>query len=226
MYSIEHLRALKHHQADTGRIACRWPWEPENIAFLFGGNILFGARPVLSIRGSTVLGAYRGKFTQNDVARVLFNIDLKSRDGKSIARVERNLFETYTADLEDFIFTPSRNRFRIEHASGTKLKLEYHRYNLTRFEQQVSCTLGNSLLSDPAMDLARVFAIDSEGKVPAVSITGKIMTPDATLRIRARDLQMTMYCYHDEKVTLKGELFAPTGVLRISHDDDEVLRFG
>jgi hypothetical protein len=56
MYSVDQLRILKHKQSDGGRIAYRWPWDPENIAFFFGGNILFGARPVLSILSSQFEG--------------------------------------------------------------------------------------------------------------------------------------------------------------------------
>lgn len=226
MYSADQLQALKRRQSDTSYIACRWPWDPENIAFFFGGSILFGARPVLSIRGNTVVGAYRGKFTQNDVPSILFDLNLRTRDGKSIARVEGNLFETYTAGLEDFVFAPGANKFEIEHISGTKLKLEFHRYDSTSFERRVRNILGDRLTADRAMDLAQCFATDSEGMVPAVTITGTILTRDATLRVRARDLQMTMHCYQDEKATLKGMLFAPTGTLRICHGDEEVLRFG
>jgi hypothetical protein len=140
--------------------------------------------------------------------------------------MESNLFETYTSGLGDFIFAPGGNTFGIEHISGTKLKLEYHRYDLTSFERRVRNILDNHLPADPAMDLARRFAIDSEGKVPAVTIKGTILTRDATLRVRGRDLQMTMHCYHDEKAALKGMLFAPTGTLQIHHGDEEVLRFG
>jgi len=226
MYSVDQLRILKHKQSDASHIACRWPWDPENIAFFFGGNILFGARPVLSIRGNSVLRTYPGKFTQDDVSRVLFDLTLRTRDGRLIARMEKNLFEAYTANLKDFVFTPGANRFEIWHTSGTKLRLEYHRYDSTSFERQVCKILDDRLSTDPAMDLAQSFATDSEGKVPVVAITGTILTNDATLKVRAHDLQMTMHCYHDEKATLKSMLFAPTGTLRITHGDEEVLRFG
>ena len=226
MYSVDQLRILKHKQSDGGRIAYRWPWDPENIAFFFGGNILFGARPVLSIRGNSVLRTYRGKFAQNDVSSVLFDLTLRTRGGQLIARMEKNLFEACTEDLKDFVFTPGANRFEIEHTSGTRLRLEYHRYDSTSFERRVRRILDNHLPTDPAMNLAQSFATDTEGKVPVVTITGTILTNDATLRVRAHDLQMTMHCYHDEKATLKSMLFAPTGTLQITHGDDEILKFG
>ena len=225
-YTVNQLRNLKRRCLNKGHVSCRWPWKPENIAFFFGGNILFGTRPVLSIRGSTVLKAYRGKLAQNDVSDVLFDLDLQTRDGKSIAHMERNLFETYTSGLRDFIFAPGGNTFGIEHSSGTKLKLEYRRYDLASFEQRVRNILDNRLSADTAMDLARRFAIDSEGKVPVVTITGTIPTRDATIKVRRRDLQMTMHCYHDEKAVLKSKLFGPTGTLQISYSNEEVLRFG
>lgn len=226
VYTADQLRALKHGRSETRRITARWPWNPENIAFFFGGSILFGARPVLSIRGNSVLRAYRGKFAQNDVFSVLFDLTLRTRGGQLIARMEKNLFEACTEDLKDFVFTPGANRFEIWHISGTKLRLEYHRYDSTSFERQVCKILDDRLSTDPAMDLAQSFATDSEGKVPVVAITGTILTNDATLKVRAHDLQMTMHCYHDEKATLKSMLFAPTGTLRITHGDEEVLRFG
>ncbi len=225
MYSTKYLRELKHKQSNN-RIAFKWPWEPENIVFFFGGNILFGVRPVLTIREYTVLSVHRDKFTQNDVPRVLFDFDLRTQDGKSIARMERNLFETYTDGLEDFVFAPGGNVFAIEHISGTKLKLAYYRYNMATFERRIRNILDPRLPVETVMDLARGLATDSDGKVPTVTITATILTHDVMLKVRARDLQMTMHCYHDEKAVMKGMLFAPTGSLKIDYKGEEVLKFG
>jgi hypothetical protein len=118
IYSAPYLRRLKHEHHDPGRIACPWPWEPENVAFILGGNILFGPRPVLSVDGAEVLAAKRNGLLPDEFPSIVFDLHLRSRDGTDVARMDGNVFEAFTPDLEDFQFAPGANAFRVEHASG------------------------------------------------------------------------------------------------------------
>jgi hypothetical protein len=226
VYTVAQLRELKREGMSKNRVAFRWPWIPENIAFIFGGSILFGARPALTIDGSTILGARRGRLAESSDFDVLFDLNLKTREGKPIARMEENLFEALTPDLEDFVFTPGTNVFGIEHTSGTKLKLEFHRYTPAKFRLRVRDILPDGLKEGAPMEMARSFATDNEGKIPAVTITGTILTHDVTLKARVRDLQMKMHCYNEEEAIFKGMLFAPTGTLKIVYRGREVIKFG
>jgi hypothetical protein len=225
-YTSAQLRGLKRQQRDAERIECPWPWEPENIAFLLGGNILFGARPVLSIDATEVLAARRSALVPDRSSSVVFDLRLCTRDGVDVARIDNNLFEAFTPDLVDFQFTPGTNTFGVEHTSGVKLGLAFRRYEPDAFLRRARYVLDDGALGAQALLMAKSWSADSEGKIPAVSISGTILTENVTLHIRARDLQTTMHCYGDQEATLKGHLFAPTNVLRVCRADAEILRFG
>lgn len=225
-YTSAQLRGLKRQQRDAERIECPWPWEPENIAFLLGGNILFGARPVLSVDAARVLAARKIALTVDQVSRVGFDLDLRTRNGIPVARIEDNVFEAFTTDLGDFRFAPGANVFGVEHTSGVKLGLRFRRYAPGAFLERARDVLNDGERGSQALDLAKTWSMDSEGKIPCVTITGTILTEKVTLAIRARELRMTMHFYGDEEASLKGRLFMPSGVLRICQGNDEVLGFG
>lgn len=226
VYSAAHLRKLKHRHHNPGRIACPWPWEPENVAFILGGNILFGPCPVLSVDGDEVLTARRNLLLSDESQSIVFDLCLRSRDGDDIARIDGNVFEAFTPDLKDFRFTPGANVFRVEHASGVELGLEFRRYKQDAFLRRAQIALDDKKLAALAVRSAARLSADSEGKIPVVSIAGSILTRNVTLLISARGIETTMHCYREQKATVRGHLLMPGGVLRVCVGDSEILRFG
>ena len=151
VYSADYLRGLKHRQSGTSRIAFRWPWEPENIAFFFGGNILFGVRPVLAIRRDTVLGVYRDKFTQNDVrlliilasyiSPVIEKITLSVTDDLTGLFNRRHFLKQLEAELD------IQRRYGSSNTSLIMMDIDhfknFFRIEFFAFWKNYSCTLKN-----------------------------------------------------------------------------------
>jgi hypothetical protein len=226
IYATDYLRSLKDEHRSPRRIAYPWPWEPENVAFVLGGNILFGPRPVLAVDAAEVLAARRDILLPGESPSIVFDLHLRSTDGADVARMDGNLFEAFTPDLRDFLFTPGANAFHIEHTSGVELGLEFRRYGQAGFLRKAQTVLEDTAVAAQALHAAARFSTDSDGMIPVVSITGSVLTTNVALRIRARAVEMVMHCYGNEEVAMRGHVFEPEGVLRVCVGDSEVLRFG
>jgi hypothetical protein len=227
VFTNDHLARLKTNPFIKDRILAEWPWQPENIVFLMGGCIFFEARPILTLRGRRVISASRVQEPHTSIPTIAFDLDLVDPQGNPIVSMEKNILTIHIDNLNNMKCTTGAKEFSFAHISGLRFGIRFDRYSHNEFEDRLSyVTNGDKLIIPDAIRFAQAYSVDSDGKIPVVTITGNLFNSDVTLNIEQNSMELICHFYNNEKVRTKPKWFLPTGKLNIVLEGEEVLRFG
>lgn len=226
VYTKEQLKRWKANPFVKDRISEQWPWEPENLVFLMGGCVFFGVRPLLTLRGRKVFCATREIRPWASTASVVFDLDLVDPEGHPIVEMKRNWLTIHTDRLDDLRFTPGSKQFCVSHISGLQMAIQYYHYSPAAFERRLSYVPPDRRIIIPtATEFAKKHSVDSEGRIPVVTLTGKLFNEDVTLDIRENEMEWDCHFFHGEKVRPKPSC-SIRGHVSIVMKGQEILRLG
>jgi hypothetical protein len=227
IYTKDQMRHYKANPFVKDRISAPWPWEPDNIVFLMGGNVFLQAGPVLTLRGKKIFGATRTQTPGAAAKSITFDLDLADPHSNPIVSMDKNLLKIHTGGLDDLRFTAGAKQFAVSHASGLNLAIRFHRYRPEAFHHHLSDVLNNSELVTRATGLAQTLSIDSDELIPAVTLKGKLFNDDVTMKIERKAIKLTCHFFNNEKVTVNQLLCVSEGSLSIGLKNQvEIMKFG
>lgn len=226
VYTKAQLRRYKTDPSVKNRITVLWPWEPENIVFLMGGNVFLKAGPVLTLRGKKIFAATRMQIPGATVKGIAFDLDLTDPHGNPIVSMDKNLLSIRTDGLDDLRFTAGSKRFAILHTSGLSLAMRFQRYHPCDFQCHLSDVMDSSGLATRATGLAQEHSIDSDGLIPAVTLMGKLFNDDVTMKIVRKAIKLTCHFFSDEEVTVNQRCFLASGSLSFVKNQVKIMKFG
>lgn len=227
VYTKEQFKRWKANPFVKDLISAPWPWEPENIVFLMGGCVFFGARPFLTLRQREVFAAARVQVSNAAAQSVAFDLDLVDPQGNPIVDMKENWLTVHTDRLNDLRFTPGSKRFFVSHISGLQMAMRFHRYSRHDFERRLSyVTNDNRQIIAYATEFAKRHSVDSGGRIPVVTLTGKLFNEDVTLAIQENAMEWDCRFFHGEKVTPKPMCLGPYSLTIELEGQGQILRFG
>ncbi len=234
-WTAKQLRDFKKRPYVDSAIKCRWPWTAEKLIVQFGPNLTLTEgsplwlyeKPILGFRPQTNLNY------GNEV--VIFNSYIEDRAGQPWMRIEDNSLSLETASTQDFIFRPQTTAFSAHNRGGTQLHGRFRHVPCARFEDWwKGFNRGKRFNRDNGYAAARDFldkfnVVDSDGRIPIVSVTGEFTTRHVSVKITPRSMTIQCLAFGPAGFTdILGHIFRPGTDLRLrdADQDREFLRLG
>lgn len=228
-YTKDQLKSYKENPVVKDMIKDhRWPWEPEKLVFLIGGSVVFGVRPLLTLRGKEIFGATREWIPGRTTKSIFFNFNLVDPNGNPIVDMKKNWLTIHTSSIADLKLTTRSTKFVVSHDSGLKLSICFHRYLLQDFQEHLwDVAIGNKAIIEPSVELSKKYSTDSDGLIPVVTLTGTLFNKDVTMKIQKKAIKVKAHFFQNERVIFKPRLYFPPGSINIVLEGQgEIMKFG
>lgn len=229
-WTINQQRQLKRPLNLNERVQAAWPWQPEKAVFMLGNSYYVGERALFSINGRRVISASRYSQKEFNHSSVMLSVSLQDNTGKPILTLENNILSFHATHLVEVQCPPQSRFFEIKSKSGESLKLQHKRLSLEEFISQVPPKTFNQYDTPATIaPLLQASALDSEGKLPIIEISGDLHTRDVDMKLGREKSTMLMKFYNNELVNMPGRFYFPhlsSGALVIANGERELLRFG
>lgn len=229
-WTVKQLKQLKKPLNLEERVIASWPWHPEKVVLMLGNSYYVGERALLRIGGRRVLGASRYSPLGDEHSTVMLSVSLQDSKGRPILTLENNFLSFYAAHLVEIRCPPQARSLEFKSTNGERLKLQHKRLSLQEFIEQVPTSTFNEFdTPDTVKPLLENTALDSEGMIPIIEITGDLNSKDIDLKFGKDKFTMLMKSYGNELVNMPGRFYFPqlsSGSVIIKHGNREVLRFG
>lgn len=218
----DYLRSLKQKPRPE-LIAFGWPWKTEQVVFLVGGAVLFSERNVLRLTGAQVLSSHRRCIKGRDFVR--FDLQLTDPKGETFLTMTDNSFRAHTAKLNDLIFTPQAKNFSVSHKSGVSLSLRSDHLTPKELLERVPSEITDSV--ERHLSLVRGEAVDSDGKLSLVTVTGRLHGPRGDLELTEHHSQLRLRGWPaSDPISLYRAVYPKGTAMKFVVDQREYLLFG
>lgn len=229
-WTITQLRSLKHPLNLDARVVASWPWQPEKAVFMLGNSYYIGERPLLALSNRSVFSASKYIPPGQHNPAIMFSVNLQNETGKSLLSLKDNFLSFYASDLSDVQCPPQAKIFEAVNKNGISLKLQHKRLSLDAFLEQVPANTYNRF--DTVENVSRLIqetAIDSEGMVPIIEISGDLRSEGIDMHLGRDNSTFQVKAYNNELVNMPGRFYSPIlsqGAMLLKIGQDELLRFG
>lgn len=225
IYTKEQLRYFKKNSYIQDKIKVKWPWDPEKIVFRMGGSILFGTRPALTLESNKILEVKKKFIPSLNRAIFSFDMNILDKKGKFMAKMVDNYLSVPIHNLKLLRFSTKGHAFKVEHEDGSYLNLKFKRNSLEEFRKLLKCNFEDNLVFG-IIEIAKKISMDSDNKIPIVTILGHFSNPNIDIHILENKINFICYFYNNEEVNLPPKVFLPSGSLRITLGKKDILKFG
>ncbi len=226
IYTKEQLRYFKKHPYVQDKLKVKWPWDPEKIVFRMGGSILFGSRAALTLESNKILEVKKKFIPSLNRATFSFNMNIPNKKGDFMIKMIDNYLSAPIHNLKLLKFSTKGHVFKIEHEDGTYLNLNFKRNSLNEFNKSLKVNFKNKDIISNTIKIVKKISLDSDNKVPIITILGHFSTPNIDIHILQSKINLICYFYHAEEVNLPPKVFLPGTSLRFIIGEIEILKFG
>jgi hypothetical protein len=231
------LQEFKRSPYVDSLLRCRWPWTVEKLIIRFGPCLTLTDGSPLWLYGKPILGFRPQQNPNFGNAVVSFDSYIEDHSGSPWLRIEDGSFSLETNSTRDFIFKPQTNLFDARNGDGTTLTGRFRHIPVADFDawwrgfdRKHRFRRAADGYASSGDFLKRFDVIDSDGRVPIVSVTGKFTTRHVSVMITST--KMTAQCLNmgpAGHLDMPGTIF-PSGMYASMNDAErgglEFLRLG
>lgn len=195
LWSKQQLREMKRHPYVCDPTRVRWPYSPETLVLKIGPSLIVGSGTALRLNGNPVLHFQPATIDQLGIKNVEFNSNIVSSSGAAWLKIDRNWLEVEKSAVTDFYFKPSVREFCARHKDNSFVKLRYQNIYADKLEDWLkkiivpdaqarqAGKLKPQLVKEFADEIVSRKAINNDGIVPVMEITGRFEIPEVRIHV-------------------------------------------
>jgi hypothetical protein len=167
---------------DAIRVA--WPYQPETLVVKVGPSFVVGSGSAIRLDCNRTIGFKAQEIETLGTRTVIFDADIRDESGERWLFIDDNWFELKLIGTTNVDFPPQLRSLRAERGSNCFLSLRFKRPRVDEFLSIATpLFLGKLSSGDILRTIESVRALDSDGRVPLMTIEGRFRTERVALEI-------------------------------------------
>ena len=205
LWTQAQLRDFKRNPYVDDRLRVQWPWTPETLVARAGQTLVIGGGSPLRMGGRPVIAFRPVEIEALGTKTIEFDSDIRDAAGEAWLRIENSYFDLRLERITDVKFLPSTREVHIRRNDQSRMKLRLDRHTLEEFSDVMrSVGMKQELLAGALASVEQSGGIDSEGRIPVLTLTGRFISKyaDATITDEKFELQTFIKGYEHERVEI------------------------
>jgi hypothetical protein len=200
LWTKAQLRDMKRNPYVNSAVRIRWPYATECLVLKVGPCFVVHSGSALRLNCRHVMRFRPETIEQLSAKTVVFDSEIADVNDDVWLRIVDNWLDLDIAEASDVVFPPHAKQFMAKRKDQSKIKLQFRTFSLSELEPWLRTKVSPNqkaidegrfkprLAEEFANAIIASGAIDSDGRIPVMEVSGQFVTPEVKVIIRSNRL--------------------------------------